>query len=372
MKKILFAIILFCSSYNSNAQFSWGYNHFEVGLGAGIMNYSGELTNSIFDFKHVHFGGAIFGRYNMGKFLSFRLQLALGSVSGNDADSQDYRNRIRNLNFNSHLFEGSLIVEANLMGFQPRGNEKMFSPYVFIGIGIFNFNPVTSHFDPNLDGKQVNLYDLHTEGQGSSTFSNREPYSRVQVSIPMGVGIKYAINSNISIGFEVGFRPTFTDYLDDVGQTYPVNALTNEPFYDPTPYQAGQYGNKSAQELFADKSYSFILADLQSKPIGSDPTDPTNQFLTDIQGMSLSQFLNYITPYLDNPSSAAAGSKEEAGIQQYNSYINARGGNLVRGDKMNDWYVFTMLTVSYHFIDNGLVGFRNRRKKKAGCKSAQF
>lgn len=365
MKKILVAAILFLAPFISKAQFNWGHNYFEVGVGAGIMNYSGELTNSIFDFKHLHFGGAIFARYNMGKFVSFRLQAALGSVSGNDADSQDYRNRIRNLNFNSHLFEGSFIVEANLMGFQPRGHEKMFSPYVFVGIGIFNFNPTTNHFDPNLDNQTVFLQALNTEGQGSSTFSNRPPYATTQVSIPMGIGIKYAINSNISIGFEIGIRPTFTDYIDDVGQTYPVNALTNEPFYDNTPYLAGEYGNKSAQELFADKSYSFILKDLQSRQIGTDLTNPKNQFLTDIKGMTLSQFLNYITPYLNS----ATPSEQKT---QYTQYINARGGSLVRGDKLNDIYLFTMLTVSYNFIDDGLVGSRSRRKRKAGCKSAQF
>ena len=54
------------------------------------------------------------------------------------------------------------------------------------------------------------------------------------------------------------------------------------------------------------------------------------------------------------------------------SKINARGGTLVRGDKLNDFYLFTQLTISYNFLDNGLVSFRKRRKKKAGCRSAQF
>ena len=148
MKRILLIIAVVCAPFFTKAQFNWGHNYFEVGVGGGVMNYSGELTNSIFDFKHMHFGGALFGRYNVGQFLSVRLQLALGSISGSDADSPDYRDRIRNLNFKSHLFEGSLIVEANLMGFQPRGHEKMFSPYIFAGIGVFNFNPSTTHFNP--------------------------------------------------------------------------------------------------------------------------------------------------------------------------------------------------------------------------------
>jgi hypothetical protein len=351
MKKLLFILLVFVAPSVSNAQFNWGHNYFEVGLGGGIMNYSGELTTTIFDYKHFHPGGALFVRYNVGKFLSLRGQLALGSISGNDADSPDQRNQIRNLSFNSHLFEGSVIVEANLMGYHPRGHQKMFSPYVFVGLGVFNYNPYTTHFDPNLDAQKVFLQALNTEGQGSATFTNRTSYATTQVSIPMGIGFKYAINSNIAIGFEVGFRPTFTDYLDDVGQTYPVNNLTNEPFYDQNAYILGEYGDKSAQELFSDKTYAYIAAQ---------------------RGETLSQYLNTLVPILDKDPSTITDQSELDMLEEYNGYINARGGSVIRGDKLNDWYVFTMLTVSYNFIENGLVGHRKRRKRKAGCKSSQF
>lgn len=337
--------------YDAQAQFNWGHNYFEAGLGGGIMNYSGELTNTIFDYKHLHPAGAVFVRYNLGQYLSFRGQFAMGSISGNDKDSPDERNRIRNLDFNSHLFEGSILVDANLMGFHPRGHQSMFSPYVFTGISIFNYEPYTTHFDPNLDNKEIFLRELNTEGQGSSTFTNRPEYMPTQVAIPLGLGIKYAINSNISIGFEIGFRFTFTDYLDDVGQTYPVNALNGEPFYDQNAYLDGAYGNKSAQELFADKTYAYIAEQ---------------------RGQSLSEYLNLLVPVLSKDPSSITDQAELDLLEQYNSYINARGGTLVRGDKMNDLYMFTMLTVSYNFIENGLVGHRKRRKKKAGCKSAQF
>ena len=242
MKKLILIIAVVFVPFLTKAQFNWGHNYFEVGIGGGIMNYSGELTSSIFDYKHIHPGGAIFGRYSMGKFIGFRAQMALGSISGNDADSPDQRNQIRNLDFKSHLFEGSIIVEANLMGFHPRGHQSMFSPYVFIGLGIFNFEPYTTHFDPNKDALEVKLRAFNTEGQGSATFTNRPEYSPTQATILMGIGFKYAINSNIAIGFEIGFRPTFTDYLDDVGQTYPVNALTSEPFYNQDPYIVSEYG----------------------------------------------------------------------------------------------------------------------------------
>ena len=99
MKKLFLIIAVFLVPFFTKAQFNWGHNYFEVGIGGGVMNYSGELTSSIFDYKHIHPGGAIFGRYSMGKFIGFRAQLALGSISGNDADSPEEQNQIRNLDF---------------------------------------------------------------------------------------------------------------------------------------------------------------------------------------------------------------------------------------------------------------------------------
>ena len=38
--------------------------------------------------------------------------------------------------------------------------------------------------------------------------------------MPFGIGVKYALNDNINIGFEFSQRKTFTDYLDDVSSFY--------------------------------------------------------------------------------------------------------------------------------------------------------
>jgi hypothetical protein len=37
-----------------------------------------------------------------------------------------------------------------------------------------------------------------------------------------------------------------------------------------------------------------------------------------------------------------------------------------------DSYLIAGVTISYNFTDEGLSGARQRRKRKAGCKSAQF
>jgi hypothetical protein len=47
-----------------------------------------------------------------------------------------------------------------------------------------------------------------------------KPYSLLQFSIPFGVGARFRINEVFDLWADVGFRYTFTDYLDDVSANY--------------------------------------------------------------------------------------------------------------------------------------------------------
>ena len=42
----------------------------------------------------------------------------------------------------------------------------------------------------------------------------------MQVVIPAGVGIRYKLDRHWDLSFEIGWRKTFTDYLDDVSGSY--------------------------------------------------------------------------------------------------------------------------------------------------------
>lgn len=328
---------LLLSSTAVHAQFRYANTFFEAGVSVGVMNYSGELTNTIMDLKHLHLGVGVFGRYTFHKFVTLRLQASFGTVSGDDRNSKTEANRYRNLNFRSPLFEGAIMGEFNLLGYHP-GHEKKFSPFLFFGVGIFSFNPKGRHFDgtPGVAGTWIPLRDLHTEGQNSSIYPNLRPYKRVSVSLPMGAGIKFAVHSNLNIGLEIGFRKTFTDYMDDVSGTYMYDPLTQQYAY-PTgnPYREGYYGNKSLQELMSDRTWEYIAIE---------------------RGESL----------------ATMNFNSDEVLSRYQQLNAQRGGHFRGVSKNTDWYVFTAAYISYNFIDSGLVGARKRRKSKAGCKSSKF
>lgn len=320
MKRI-WILLLFLWPTWSQAQYS--DNYFEVGLASGVSSYSGELTSSIFDSEHLHLGMGAFVRYNIGGWVSLKAHYNYGTISGDDKNSSNEGNRLRNLHFRSRLHEVGLNGEFNLLGFHPRALERKFSPYVFIGISLYNFNPEAQHPDPRLDGEWVALQPIRTEGQGSNEYPNRDPYALTQVAMPLGLGLKLAINSAWTIGLEVGLRKTFTDYLDDVSLTYAVDE-NNNYIYD-------RY---------------------------SDPYDPSST-----------------NPNLQRPTAEIFADRtpelyEDGSVP--NNTLDLRG-RIQRGDDNTfDWFMFSMLTVSYNFIDNGLAGSRKRRKRRSGCRGAQF
>lgn len=90
------------------------------------------------------------------------------------------------------------------------------TPYGFAGIGLFKFSPYTVD---SVYGK-VYLNGLSTEGQGLPQYPDRKPYKKIQLNIPVGAGVKYALSDDVQFGFEFGLRVNFTDYLDDVSTTY--------------------------------------------------------------------------------------------------------------------------------------------------------
>lgn len=181
--------------------------NFHLNVFAGMANYNGDLQDKVFTFSQSRLAGGIGGSYDISDRVSLNGAFVYGHVS---ADDKLGRNRERNLNFASRLYEVSGGVEYY---FTPL-NEHILAPYVFGGIAIYHFNPYT--YDTS--GKIHGLKSLHTEGEGF--VDGRPGYNLYQFAIPFGGGVKFSLSENINVGIEVGFRKLFTDYLDDVSTTY--------------------------------------------------------------------------------------------------------------------------------------------------------
>ncbi|WP_165958072.1 DUF6089 family protein [Segetibacter sp. 3557_3] len=184
-----------------------------INIFAGAANYQGELLFGVqsskrFTLSQAKFAAGLGVEYELSNHLSLKGAITLGKIGADDKRSAI--DPSRNLNFTSSITDAFAGVQYYIT--DPM--EHLVNPYVFAGLTVFRFNPYTS----DSISKKIFLQPLSTEGQGF--VSGREPYKLTQLALPFGGGLKFSLTDDLRIGFEVGFRKTFTDYLDDVSTTY--------------------------------------------------------------------------------------------------------------------------------------------------------
>jgi Domain of unknown function (DUF6089) len=204
-KLIIFSSVIFLFT-SSHAQ----ENYF--GIFAGASNYSGDLQPKRYTFTESHPAFGILYEKGITPNFSYRGELSFAQISGSDRYGKDSGDVLRNLSFQSNIIEFQVAGEYSLWSL----SQKRFTPYVFLGLAVFHFNPQA--YDTS--GQLVDLQPLSTEGEGLSSYPGRKAYSLTQLAIPFGGGIKFAISQNVILGLEMDLRKTFTDYLDDVSTTY--------------------------------------------------------------------------------------------------------------------------------------------------------
>lgn len=182
----------------------------EIGGNLGVSNYTGDLAIRPL-MSQNRFSAGVFTRINVNRVWAIRTTVQYAGIQGNDSLGQGVKNR--NLHFRSNVWELSTVAEVH---FRPFGDEPLsylLSPYFCIGLGVATFNPQAKYGDA-----WVNLQPIGTEGQ---TLDGGKGYSRVAVTMPVGLGFKYMIRKHWVLGLEVNYRFTTTDYLDDVSTFYP-------------------------------------------------------------------------------------------------------------------------------------------------------
>jgi hypothetical protein len=254
MRNLIMLCLIACLSLAAHAQKS-GQTDFELGVSGGTSWYNGDLNPT------VHFGrnymNRAFGlslRRNLNQRFALRWQLNYGEVGANDIFANTSFRRNRNLNFSSPIIEFSNTIEFNFLPWDALVDKYRFSPYSFIGLSGFYFNPSTE-----VENSIFELQPNATEGKD---------YSRYNVAVPFGFGFKLAITDRLLLSAEWGLRRTFTDYLDDVSAFYPDEDVLDglaEDLSDRSLEQAGpdgtNWGTQRGNELSKDW-FTFAMATL--------------------------------------------------------------------------------------------------------------
>lgn len=210
----------------------WKTNRNEIDLGIGISNFLGELggRNQIgspflwdLELSQTRPAASIGYRYFLARQQALVGRFTYGVLAGNDnLTSEEFRNN-RNLSFKSDVMELGLTYEFHLyreeLGhiYDLRGvkGEKptRVGLYLFAGVAGFYFDPKAQY-----NNAWVRLKPMGTEGQGLP--GGADEYSNFGLAIPMGFGLRKAVNKTISIGINLQYTKTFTDYIDDVSSNY--------------------------------------------------------------------------------------------------------------------------------------------------------
>ena len=222
--------------------------YWTAGFSLNAMNYFGDLAPTpkklSTDLSFTRAGFGITGSRMIYPGIFLRLGYNFGSIKGDDfsaadASSEDASTRgryLRNLHFKNNIHELSVGFEADLIPNNGGARGRFpINPYMFVGVAVFSHAPkakapATDQAGNALEqaGEWVDLRSLGTEGQQLDTLGLK-PYSKFNLAIPIGAGVKVRLPGNFDLNFEVGLRKLFTDYIDDVSNAYVDFDLFTDP-----------------------------------------------------------------------------------------------------------------------------------------------
>lgn len=186
----------------------------ELGVEAGGAQYFGDLNPSG-SWNTLKPAAGIFYRYFINTYFGVSAHLHFAQLGYSDVYNSNTFQQLRNLSFNTNIWDFSLQGDFNFFRFEPGSRSYRFTPYLTAGIGVFHFDPYAYYQD-----RKYYLQPLGTEGQGSAQYPGRKPYNLWSFDIPFGMGVKYNLNRNWNIALSATYHLTGTDYLDDVSTTY--------------------------------------------------------------------------------------------------------------------------------------------------------
>ncbi len=196
------------------------YNYWSVGVFGGFMQFNGDLSKHLLINTYpnsVGYNIGIVATKQFGRVVGVRARFAYGNIHSGVSEKWlwEYKDGNGNplqvtQNFRSSLFETDLQVTINwlnwILGYKP---ERMFSSYVFAGVGMDHSSG--TKFDGNgntlaylgKDGDALNVGN--TSGIGGDDLAFK---------VSAGLGFDFNLSKHFSVPIEFGWRWQNSDNLD--------------------------------------------------------------------------------------------------------------------------------------------------------------
>ncbi len=173
----------------------------------GVSTYQGDVhcrsdgAIGIFDALNPSFGAGV--RFPVYKTFGARLQGQYFRLSGDETEFEEKDHLARGWSFVNNFLEVAGLIDWEILGHRRYKDckfKRTLTPVIFAGIGAAFVNP------------EVN-YNGNIPEKANEDAENAE---KVQLAIPIGVGLKYYMTDAFALGFEVGIRRPVSDYYDGV------------------------------------------------------------------------------------------------------------------------------------------------------------
>lgn len=278
---LIFCSLLFSAKISSQDLYGTHRKRVEVGFNVGPSFFLGDLGGNAGKGKRFVkdlnlqltqiWTGAFIAIYPT-DWLAFRLTGQVGTLTADDyaiktKGVDELWRKQRNLDFRSTIKEAYFVTEfypLNLLTKQLEFAHRI-QPYGTLGIGVFRFNPQGSLTSSNGTKTWYDLKPLRTEGEGMVEYPGRKEYSLTQVSLPIGMGLRFIISERFTMSIEMLLRKSFTDYIDDVSTNYIDPNLFDKYL---SPHDA------AIARQVSDKTYGIITPGLNRYQPGTQRGNP--------------------------------------------------------------------------------------------------
>lgn len=220
---------------------------YELGLNVGAYVYQGDLSpQRLGSLKTIRPGiGISFGK-PLSNIFSIRGVFNVASLKGNEAKyaEPEYRQH-RAFAFNSSVKELGVHFQYNILG--NREYWPAIEPYIFAGVSaaFIHTEKDFSNFDGAYFG-EVRAGEI----QSLLAEDNAERSRRTVMNLPVGVGVRFNINSTWALSSASNFRLGGSDYID--GYSRSVNPEKKDHFFSQNVgvvYRMGSGKNSSKAKL---------------------------------------------------------------------------------------------------------------------------
>jgi hypothetical protein len=192
----------------------WKLRRYEADIYAGVVSFHGDigLANKplLNNFNGIRPSFGFKPSFKVSENFTVGVDLAYVMYGGKDEEGSSHG---RLYSFNSHAFQHVARMEYYIVG----GSRTFFSAAMYNRRGMVNdYNKLYLYVFGGAGGvfSKSKVKDLDNDGEeplSNPGYDNNGQYTAV---IPLGGGIKWAIDPRWSVGFEIGYQFTFSDYLD--------------------------------------------------------------------------------------------------------------------------------------------------------------